>query len=109
MVESAASAKPRPSWSGQPCIHSRTCLGPTFEAADANFVTHAGWLPRHHAGMRVIDQRDLVLIDSGLPCDTFNLICRARLAPAKVPDRARAALGIFPTGRAAFFVVNWPR
>ena len=36
------------------------------DAADANLVTHAGWLQRRLSGMRVIDQDDLVLIDSGL-------------------------------------------
>jgi ribosomal protein S18 acetylase RimI-like enzyme len=66
-----------------------------FEAAEANFVTHAGWLPRLQPGMRVIDESDLLLIDSGLPCDTFNLICRARLGAVEAPDRARAALDYF--------------
>jgi hypothetical protein len=73
-----------------------------FEAADANFVVHGGWLPRHHPGMRVIDQRDLVLIDSGLPCDTFNVICRARLDPTEAPDRARAALEYFRQAQRPF-------
>jgi GNAT superfamily N-acetyltransferase len=65
------------------------------DAADANFVTHAGWLQGRLPGMRVIDQHDLLLIDSGLPCDTFNFVCRARLSPRDALDRARAAVGYF--------------
>ncbi len=39
--------------------------------------------------------RDLVLVDAGLPCDTFNLACRARLADDTAPDRVREALAFF--------------
>ncbi len=73
-----------------------------LEAADANFVTHAGWLQRRHPAMTVIEQPDLVVIDSGLPCDTFNLVCRARLDPSDAADRARAALARFHQGRRPF-------
>jgi len=65
------------------------------EAADANFVTHAGWTQRHVAGMKVIDQPDLTVVDSGLPCDTFNFICRARLDKGNAESRARSAVGYF--------------
>jgi ribosomal protein S18 acetylase RimI-like enzyme len=65
------------------------------EAADANLVTHAGWLQARLSGMRVIEQGDLMLIDSGLPCDTFNFVCRARLSANEAPDRARAAVDYF--------------
>ncbi len=64
------------------------------EAADANFVTHASWLQRRHAGMTVVERPDLALIDSGLPCDTFNFVCRARLG-SDARDRARWALDYF--------------
>jgi ribosomal protein S18 acetylase RimI-like enzyme len=73
-----------------------------LEAADENFVTHGAWLPRHLPGMRVVDQPHLVLIDSGLACDNFNLICRARLDPAEAGDRARAALDHFRQARRPF-------
>lgn len=38
---------------------------------------------------------ELVLADSGLPCDTFNLICRARLAGATVRQAALEAVSYF--------------
>ena len=63
-------------------------------AADANFVTHASWLQRRLSGMEVFDRPDLLVIDSGLPCDTFNFVCRARLGP-DARDRARGPLDYF--------------
>jgi ribosomal protein S18 acetylase RimI-like enzyme len=72
------------------------------DAADENFVIHAGWLHRRIAGMRVVDQDKLVLIDCGLPCDTFNLICHARLEPGDVLERASAAIAYFRDVRRPF-------
>ena len=65
------------------------------EAADANFVTHAGWVQGRLPGMRVDARGDLVTIDSGVPCDTFNFVCRARLDPERAPDRIRQAIDGF--------------
>lgn len=72
-------------------------LGPTdlAEAADANFVTHAAWLPRRLPGMTVVDRPDLLLVDSGLPCDTYNVSCRARLESRDAQERASAAVAYF--------------
>jgi ribosomal protein S18 acetylase RimI-like enzyme len=66
-------------------------------AADENFVVHASWIPRQQPDARVIDRDDLVVVDSGLECDTFNFVCRARLAPATVGQRVRDAIGHFRT------------
>ncbi len=68
------------------------------EAAVANLVAHAGWVQRHTPGMHVVDEHDLVLIDSELPCDTFNLVCRARLARGTARERIADAVDYF--GRA---------
>jgi GNAT superfamily N-acetyltransferase len=65
------------------------------EAADANFVVHATWALRRTAGMRVIDEPELVLADAGLASDTFNIICRARLANDQAPQQIRAAINFF--------------
>jgi hypothetical protein len=51
------------------------------------FVTHATWALERTPGMVSQVRPELVLADSGLPCDTFNFICRARL------DRAAARAG----------------
>ncbi len=64
-------------------------------AADANLVAHAGWVQRRLPGMRVIEEGGLVLVDSGLPCDTFNFVCGARLERAVAPWRAAEAVVYF--------------
>jgi ribosomal protein S18 acetylase RimI-like enzyme len=65
------------------------------EAADANLLAHAGWVQGRTAGMTVVERSDLVLIDSGLPCDTFNFVCRARLQPAQARQRVEEAVAYF--------------
>lgn len=64
-------------------------------AANANLVAHAGWVQRHTPGMYVVDAHDLVLVDSGLPCDTFNFVCRARLAQGTARERIGDAIDYF--------------
>lgn len=64
-------------------------------AADDNLAVHAGWVHQQTPGMRVDDRPDLVVVDSGLPCDTFNLVCRARLDAGTAPARIRAAIAGF--------------
>lgn len=65
------------------------------EAADENFIVHASWAQHRTAGMTVLDDGQLLLTDSGLPTDTFNLICRARLTTATAPVRITATLAYF--------------
>jgi ribosomal protein S18 acetylase RimI-like enzyme len=65
------------------------------EAADANLVVHACWVLERTPGMRVSDELGIVLADSGLPCDTFNLACRARLTADQAPQRIREAIAFF--------------
>ena len=72
------------------------------EAADANFLEHASWIQRATPGMSVDDDGTLAVIDSGLPCDTFNLVCRARLSDAGADGRVRAALDHFRGVRRPF-------
>jgi ribosomal protein S18 acetylase RimI-like enzyme len=72
-----------------------TSLQDLAVAATANLVVHAGWVHQHTPGMSAIHYDDLVVVDSGLPCDTFNLVCRARLAPDAAPARIRTAIDHF--------------
>jgi hypothetical protein len=65
------------------------------QSADENFVVHASWIARHLTDAQVIDDDDLVIVDSGLACDTFNFVCRARLDPAGAGARVRDAIGHF--------------
>ena len=65
------------------------------DAADANFATHATWALRTLAGATVLDTPELVVADSGRPCDTFNLICRARLTDRRAESRVASAVRRF--------------
>jgi ribosomal protein S18 acetylase RimI-like enzyme len=76
--------------------------GELAAAADDNLVAHAGWVQRRVPGMRVLEHTGLVLIDSGLPCDTFNLVCHARLAGGDAPGRVREAVAYFREVRRPF-------
>src|SRR5919202_3846956 len=64
-------------------------------AAAANLVTHVSWVQQRIPGMRVVDTGGLVLVDSSLPCDTFNVVCRARLAQDAAQAQVRAAVDYF--------------
>ncbi|MCI0391544.1 MAG: GNAT family N-acetyltransferase [Acidobacteria bacterium] len=64
-------------------------------AADANFITHVSWVQERAGGMRVLADRELVLVDSGLSCDTFNFLCRARLEGSSTLERVREAIAYF--------------
>ena len=71
-------------------------------AADDNLVVHASWATAQLPGARVALAPDLVMVDSGLSCDTFNLVCRARLSPEAASGRIRDALTFFAASGHAF-------
>jgi GNAT superfamily N-acetyltransferase len=60
------------------------------EAAATNLAVHVSWVHQQTPGMRAAIAPDLVVVDSGLPQDTFNVVCHARLDPhtaaARVAD-----------------------
>ena len=62
-------------------------------AAIDNLVTHVSWIQERTPGMRVSAAPDLTLSDCGLPCDTFNIVCRAQLDNAA--PRIREAIDYF--------------
>ena len=64
-------------------------------AMEANMVAHMAYLPTLLPGARVVAGPDLVLVDAGVPSDTFNTVCGARLDPAAADDRIAAAIGHF--------------
>lgn len=64
-------------------------------AATANFVAHATWVQEHTPGMHLIDTPGLMLVDSGLPCDTFNFACRAQLRRENARGRIDAVIDYF--------------
>ena len=69
--------------------------GEVAERADASFVVHATWVVERTAGMTGKRSDSLVIADSGLSCDTFNLVCRARLDSTSAAAAASAALAYF--------------
>ena len=75
---------------------------PIGERADENFVVHATWAAARTEGMTTRVAPHLVIADSGLPCDTFNFICRARLDPGSAPDIAASAVAYFEERRRPF-------
>jgi GNAT superfamily N-acetyltransferase len=72
------------------------------ERADDNFVVHATWAVAHTRGMACRVQPDLVIADSGLPCGTFNFVCRARLDSGSAAAAARRAVAHFEEHRRPF-------
>jgi GNAT superfamily N-acetyltransferase len=67
------------------------------QAADENFVLHASWCLQALPAAVLERHPDLVVADSGLACDTFNLICRARLDEGTAGARAGWAISRFGT------------
>ena len=64
-------------------------------AADENLAAHFTWVQRQTAGMRSVLEDDLVRTECGMDCDTFNAVCRARLAPAGAARRIGEAIAWF--------------
>jgi ribosomal protein S18 acetylase RimI-like enzyme len=52
--------------------------------------------------MQVLADDQLMVIDSGLPCDTFNVVCRARLAFDTMDERIRRVVTHFSAGQRPF-------
>jgi len=64
-------------------------------AADDNFAAHASWGLEVLPGATVRIAEDLTLVDSGLACDAFNIVCRARLSVETAAERTREAVAYF--------------
>jgi GNAT superfamily N-acetyltransferase len=73
-----------------------------LEALDENLAVHAAWIQRRVPGMMVRDDGGFLLVDSGLPTDTFNLVCRARLQPADAAACAAEGIEWFRARRRPF-------
>lgn len=70
-------------------------------AADGNLVTHMTWVQSQLPGGHVERGERLVLSDSGIPCDTFNFVCRARLG-GEAPAAIARAVAHFAAARRPF-------
>jgi hypothetical protein len=65
------------------------------DAASQNLATHFTWVQQRTPGMTVIMAEDMVLTDCGLPCDTFNAVCRTRMDKNRAPERIQWAVDYF--------------
>ncbi|MBI1788299.1 MAG: GNAT family N-acetyltransferase [Acidobacteria bacterium] len=70
-------------------------LPPLLEAMEENLHGHVAYVQRRTPVMQVDDRADLLLVESGLPCDSFNKILRARLTEADADRRIAEAVGYF--------------
>ncbi|QSQ20001.1 GNAT family N-acetyltransferase [Pyxidicoccus parkwayensis] len=64
-------------------------------AMEENMADHMTYLARRHPGATVRDEPGLLLVDSSLPTNTFNVVCRARLRPGDADARIAAAVAHF--------------
>lgn len=71
-------------------------------AAADNLATHATWVQQRARGMRAVVGDALTYGACGLACDTFNLVCRARLSREEAPAVIAAALAWYDGGREPF-------
>ena len=64
-------------------------------AMENNMGAHMAYLPGSLPGATVVAGPDLVLVDAGVPSDTFNTVCGARLDPVTADARIGAAIDHF--------------
>lgn len=69
---------------------------------EENLHAHIAFVARATAGMLVRDTSDLLLVDSGLPSDTFNKLARARMTDVAADARIAEAVNYFRTARRPF-------
>ena len=75
---------------------------PLLVAAEENLNGRISFVQRSVPGMTVLDPEDLLLVDSGLPSDTFNKIGRARLSESDADRRIAEAITHFRRVRRPF-------
>ncbi len=70
--------------------------GAELDAADeANKLVHLAWVQRRTAGMRVVEDDEIVIVDAGVASDTFNVVCRARLSSSSLDRRVEDVVHYF--------------
>lgn len=75
---------------------------PLLTAMEENLHDHIAFVPRSTPGMIVRDEPDLLLVDSGLPSDTFNKVARAHLSDSGADARIRGAVDSFQSVKRPF-------
>ncbi len=85
-----------------------TQVPPLLAATEENLHGHIAFVQRQQPGMTVDERSDLLLVDSGLPTDTYNKIARARLREHDATRRIAEALGHFRRAQRPFAWVVGP-
>jgi ribosomal protein S18 acetylase RimI-like enzyme len=62
---------------------------------ETNLATHMSWVQARLPGAQVVETPELLLVDSGFATDTFNVVCRAQLAPETLESRIAEAITFF--------------
>jgi ribosomal protein S18 acetylase RimI-like enzyme len=65
------------------------------QRAILNLATHFSSIHRQLPEMTVIESDEFILVDSGLPCDTYNAICSAKLKSETAPEAIDRAIRYF--------------
>ena len=88
----------------QDISHPMTSLDthPRRAAATDNLAMHFTWVAQGTAGMRVVADDALTWVDSGLVCDTFNAVCRARLTEENTANAIRTVISHFAEAQRPF-------
>jgi|SRR5579864_579873 len=72
-----------------------TSLTPLVTALEENLYGHISFVQRSIPGMTVFDDDGLLVVDSGLPSDTFNKTARARLSESDANRRISEVAAYF--------------
>jgi ribosomal protein S18 acetylase RimI-like enzyme len=72
-----------------------TLQTPLLSATEQNLHEHIAFVQRSTPGMTVLEEGDLLVVDSGLSSNTFNKIARARLVESEVDRRIKEVLAYF--------------
>jgi ribosomal protein S18 acetylase RimI-like enzyme len=77
-------------------------LTPLHIASESNLHGHISFLQRCIPKMTVLEDEDLLLVDSGLPSDSFNIVARARLADSEADRRIAVVVQHFRAANRPF-------
>lgn len=66
-----------------------------MEAMEANMFGYVAYCAARLPQMTVLDEDDFLIVNSGLPSDTFNYICRAKFAEKDIDSKINFAIKYF--------------
>jgi ribosomal protein S18 acetylase RimI-like enzyme len=73
-----------------------------IEAMEANMFEYMTYYAKHSPEMEIIDEDDVLLINSGLKSDTLNYICRAKFSESSINRKIDKAINYFKSRNLPF-------